>query len=76
MSQAGESQKLIDAANHIAEACRRLPDGWEIVLRCTSDESCLELIDCEGDEVDVYPDGRSAILSAIELARESEGGAK
>lgn len=54
--------KLNDVLGYIQS---RLPNGWEIVVRCSNEEASMELEDPWGDEVSTDWDGDSHSVGAL-----------
>ena len=67
-------QELIDACNLLCEFVgKNLPADYEIALIMRADEAECNLIDIEGDEVEVIGDrGRSTIAEMCVVARERD----
>jgi hypothetical protein len=67
-------EKLTEAINLLCEHVkRRLVAGWEIRLRMDGSEASIELLNPDGESVDVYADrGISAIDEACVTAFEHE----
>ena len=61
MAPTATDLKLIDAINILAEyAETHLPAGYEIELRFGKDDAGINVVDPEGDVIDVDPDGAIA----------------
>ncbi len=69
MDDQGKRKRLNDAINTIAEFAEELPEGWGILLAVDSNEASVELVNPDGDGVEVYDDWDCWLWSAIEEAR-------
>lgn len=67
------SDAMIAAANLLGEAAKRLPEGYELSLHCSNEESWIEMIHPSGDKMNDILDGDDSLwLQAIEACIEDE----